>query len=69
MKKTERLPLAVSTLAIQLPRELRAMSWWVLFLSRNLPAVNRAWESQVHPTVSEHIHTACLHCGGNAIQY
>ena len=39
MKKTERLPLAVSTLAIQLPRELRAMSWWVLFLSRNLPAV------------------------------
>lgn len=39
--KKKRLPLAVSTLAIQLPRELRAMSWWVwvLFLSRNLPAI------------------------------
>lgn len=68
MKKTERLPLAVSTLAIQLPRELRAISWWVLSLSRNLPAIEGPGKAR-YTQQSEHIHTACLRCGGNAIQH
>lgn len=69
MKTIEQLPWSVSTLVTQLPVELRVVSWWFPFLSSSPPAIKGPRRARLIHSLSKHIHTACLLCGGDVIQH